>query len=227
LAALLTLPVLALAPTACGGSSSSSSGNGEASKPPEQILTDAVTAAKGASSVRVSGSIVDSGQPIALDLKLVNGKGGTGSMTIQGAPVSIIDVNHTLYMNGSDAFWSKVGGGSAVVKLLHGRWLKTPASANFASLATLTSMQTLFSQLLTSHGALKKGATGTVSGQSAVPVTDSAKGGTIYVAASGKPYPIQLSKAGSGGGTVRFTEYGKAVALAAPANAIDISHLKG
>jgi hypothetical protein len=88
-------------------------------------------------------------------------------------------------------------------------------------------MHTLFSQLLTSHGALKKGATSTVNGHSAVPVTDSAKGGTIYVADSGKPFPIQLSKAGSGGGVVRFTEYGKAVTLAAPANAVDISQLKG
>lgn len=224
LTGLMMLPVLALA--ACGGSSSSS-GNGEASKAPNQILSDAVNAAQSASSVRVSGSIVDGGQPVAVDLKLVNGRGGTGSMTIQGAPVQIIDVNNTLYLKGSDAFWSKAGGGSAVVKLLHGKWLKAPASGNYGSLASLTSMHTLFSQLLTGHGSLKKGSTSTVSGQSAVAVTDSGKGGTIYVATSGKPYPVQLSKAGSGGGNVRFTEYGQTVSLAAPANAVDVSQLRG
>ena len=101
------LALCALAIAACG--SSSSSGNGEAAKSANQILSDAVSAAQGASSVRVSGSITDNGQPVSVDLKLVNGKGGSGSMTIQGAPVQIVDVNNTLYMNGSDAFWNKVG----------------------------------------------------------------------------------------------------------------------
>ena len=215
----------ALALAACGSSGSSS--NAEASKSASQILTDAVNAAQGASSVRVSGSISDSGAPVAVDLKLVNGKGGSGSMTIQGAPVQIVDVNNTLYMNGSDAFWSKVGGGSAVVALLHGKWLKAPATGNFSSLASLTSIHTLFSQLLTSHGTLKKGATSTINGQSAVAITDSAKGGTIYVATNGKPYPIQLAKSGGGGGKVNFSEYGKSVSLTAPASSIDISKLHG
>jgi hypothetical protein len=223
LVAALMVPVLALA--ACGGSSSS--GNGEASKSPNQILSDAVSAAQGAASVRVSGSIVDNGQPVSVDLKLVNGKGGTGSMTIQGAPVQIVDINNTLYMNGSDAFWRKVGGGSAVVTLLHGKWLKAPATGDYTSLANLTSMHTLFHQLLTSHGSLKKGSTSTVNGQSAIAVTDNAKGGTIYVATSGKPYPVQLSKSGSDGGTVRFSEYGKSVSLSAPPNSVDVSQLHG
>ena len=177
--------------------------------------------------MRVSGSISDSGPPVSVDLKLVNGKGGSGSMTIQGAPVQIVDVNNTLYMNGWDAFWSKVGGGSAVVALLHGKWLKAPATGNFSSLASLTSIHALFSQLLTSHGTLKKGATSTVNGQSAIAITDSGKGGTIYVATSGKPYPIQLAKGGSGGGEVSFSQYGQAVSLSAPATSIDISKLHG
>ncbi len=223
LAATLSLSALALA--ACGGSGSS--GNGEASKPATQILTDAVNVAQKAPSVRVSGSIVDSGQPVSVDLKLVNGKGGTGSMTIQGAPVQIIDINNTLYMKGSDAFWSKVGGNSSIVSLLHGKWLKAPATGSYASLANLTSMKTLFGQLLTGHGTLTKGSTGKVNGQSAVGVTDSAKGGTIYVATTGTPYPLQLAKTGGNGGAVNFSEYGNSVTLSAPSHAIDITQLHG
>jgi hypothetical protein len=222
-AAALALCALAIA--ACGASSSS--GNGEASKSASQILADAVSVAQGASSVRVSGSITDNGQPVSVDLKLVNGKGGSGSMTIQGAPVQIVDVNATLYMNGSDAFWNKVGGGSAVVALLHGKWLKAPATGNFSSLANLTSIHTLFSQLLDSHGTLTKGSAKTVNGQSVIAITDSAKGGTIYIATTGKPYPVQLAKSGGSGGAVNFSQYGQAVSLSAPANAIDISQLKG
>ena len=219
------LALCALAIAACG--SSSSSGNGEAAKSANQILSDAVSAAQGASSVRVSGSITDNGQPVSVDLKLVNGKGGSGSMTIQGAPVQIIDVNNTLYMNGSDAFWSKVGGGSAVVALLHGKWLKAPATGNFSSLASLTSIHALFSQLLNSHGTLTKGSTKTVNGQSAIAITDTAKSGTIYVATTGKPYPLQLAKSGSSGGAVNFGQYEQAVSLSAPANSIDISKIHG
>ena len=44
-------------------------------------------------------------------------------------------------------------------QLFNGKWLKAPASGQFASLAALTNLNELFNKLLSSHGTLTKGAT--------------------------------------------------------------------
>ena len=87
-------------------------------------------------------------------------------------------------------------------------------------------MQKLFSQLLSSHGKLAKGKTTTVRGQQVVAVNDTTNGGTLYVATTGKPYPIEISKTGSTGGQLVFDHFNQPVTLTAPAGAIDISKLQ-
>jgi len=226
-AALAALLALALA--ACGGGSSSSgsggSSNGITSKSPDQIVSAATSAVGGVKSVHVSGQVASGGQNVALDLNLVNGKGGTGSMSQNGLGFKIVAVGPDLYINGSSAFWNKFGG-SAAAQLLSGKWLKAPASGQLSSLATLTDVQKLFSQLLSSHGKLATGKTTTVRGQQVVAVNDTTNGGTLYVATNGKPYPIEISKTGSAGGQLVFDRFNEPVSLTAPANAINISQLK-
>ena len=70
------------------------------------------------------------------------------------------------------------------------------------------------------------GGTSTVSGQAVVGVKDTAQGETLYVATTGKPYPCELAKSGTGGGKIAFTEWDKPVTLKAPANAVDIEQLQ-
>lgn len=175
-------------------------------------------------SVHVSGSLLSGGSPITLDLTLVAGKGGGGQMAQSGLSFKLVELNQVVYINGSDAFWRRIGG-SPAVQLFHGKWLRAPANGQFASIASLTNVQTLFNRLLSSHGTLAKGSTSTVVGQKAVAVNDTTKGGTLYVATTGKPYPVQISEKGSQGGRIAFDRYNQSVALTAPANAIDISKL--
>jgi hypothetical protein len=48
----------------------------------------------------------------------------------------------------------------------------------------------------------------------------------MYVATTGKPYPLQVSKnSGGQSGTVTFSDYNKAFAITAPANSINIDQL--
>ena len=91
---------------------------------------------------------------------------------------------------------------------------------------TLTNVRTLFSQLLSSHGKLEKGSTSTVNGQKVLAVKDTTNGGTLYVATSGKPYPIEVIKSGSDGGQITFDHFNQTVSLSPPANSIDISQLQ-
>ena len=217
--------LVALALTACGSSGGSSSHNGITSKSPDEIVTAATNAVQTASSVHVSGAVLSSGQHVALDLNLVNGKGGKGSMSQNGLGFQIVAIGPEVYLNGSAAFW-RTFGGSAAAQLLSGKWLKAPATGQLSSLATLTDVQKLFDQLLSSHGKLAKGKTTTIRGQQAIGVTDTTNGGTLYVATTGKSYPLQISKSGAQGGQITFDRFNQPVALTAPPNAVDISKLK-
>lgn len=209
-----------------GGCGGSSSGNGVAAKAPTDIVAAAKVAAEGASSVHVSGSIVSGGLPITLDMDLLAGKGGRGQLTENGLGFELIQTGGTVYIKGTPAFYRHIGG-TAAAQLLQGKWLKAPTtSKEFASIASLTDLHQLVDTTLTNHGTLAKGATTTVDGQKVVGVTDTAKDGTLYVAEAGQPYPIEITKSGAGGGTITFDRWNESVALAAPANAIDITQLQ-
>ena len=209
--------------SACGGSSD----NGVAAKSPAAIVGAAVQAVGGVKSVHVSGSIVSGGSPIKLDLDLVAGIGGRGRMSTNGLNFQLVAIGKVLYINGGPAFWRHFGG-AAAAQLFKGKWLKARASTReFASLASLTNLHQLFSKLLASRDKLTKGATMTVSAQKVVAVTDATKKGTLFVATTGKPYPVEILGTGAQHGQIIFGRFNESVSLTAPANAIDISQLQG
>jgi hypothetical protein len=222
LAAALCLLVLGLLLAGCG----SSSGNGVESKSAAQILEASKAAAAKATSVHIEGTIASSGKPITLNMDLLAGKGGKGTISQEGFKIQLIQVSGAVYINGTAAFYKHVGG-AAAAQLLQGKWLKAPAdSGELASLAELTNLGKLIETALSGHSALAKGATTTVAGKKAIGLRDTAKGGTLYVATSGNPYPLEIVKSGKESGKVVLDRWNQPVTLAAPAGAIDISKLQ-
>jgi hypothetical protein len=220
----LSLAIVAAAIDGCGGGSSS--GNGIADKSPTQIVAATKKVADAATSVHVSGSLVSGGTPISIDVNLIAGKGGRGKLSQNGLAFELIEVANTVYIKGSSSFYKHIGG-SAAAQLLQGKWLKAPASSSgFASIGQLTNLRQLVDQTLADHGTLSKSGTTTIQGQKVVGVTDKGKGGTLYIAATGKPYPVQISRNGAGTGTITFDRWNEPVTLAVPANAIDIAQLQ-
>jgi hypothetical protein len=220
------LLLVAASVAGCGGSSSSS--NGVAAKSPEQILAAAKSAATGAASVHLAGSIVSEGKPISIDIELLSGKGGKGRVTLEGLAVQLIRVERAIYISGSAAFYRHIAG-PAAAQLLQGKWLKAPeSSGNFASLSSLTELDKLTETALAGHGTLRKGPETTIAGQKAVALQDTSKGGTLYVAATGTPYPLEIVKQGGSGsaGSIRFDRWNQPVTLTAPADAINIDQLQ-
>ena len=218
LAALATL-------AGCGGSSPSS-GNGIAAKSAEQIVAAAKSAADTAASVHIAGSVVSSGKPLAIDLRLLAGKGGKGTITIEGLRIDLVRVAGAVYINGSEALYRHLAG-PAAAQLLKGKWLKAPEkSGNFAPLAALTDLAGLIDTTLANHGTLVREGTSTVEGRRAVGVRDSSQGAVLYVAAAGSPFPLEISKGGGGGGRIVFSEWDQPVTIEAPANAININQLQ-
>ena len=216
--------LLASALARCGGSSSPT-GNGVASKTPAEIVAAAKAAADEAASVHISGDISE-GAPLSLDMQLLAGKGGRGRITQNGVSFELITLASTVYIKGSAAFYRRIGG-PAAAQLFQGKWLKAPATAGeFGSISSLTDLRKLIDTTLATHGTLAKGATSTVAGLKAIAVKDVTKGGVLYVASTGKPYPLEIARGGASGGHIVFDRWNQAVTISPPLNAININQLR-
>lgn len=234
------LVVVLLAAAGCGGGGGGGGGgstaggggkpSGEAGKSANAVLADAIKAADAASSVRMSGQIAASGRQVGVDLSIVKGKGATGTLTLSGSKIDIVLIGKKGYMRAPTAFWTKFAGasGAAIGQLLAGKWLAFPAdNAQFGSFTGIANDHALFDQLR-HHGTLANDGTTTYKGQSVIKLADTTKSGTLYVAASGTPYPVALVLGKkSDSGTVTFDRWGQSVSLTAPSGAIDFSHLTG
>jgi hypothetical protein len=206
---------------ACGGGSS---GNGVADMTADEIVAEALEAAKSADSVHVQGGTGGS-DPIELDLYLVAGEGGEGTLTVNGLTFEMVRIGDKAYFKGDDAFWNQFGG-NAIAQLMEGKWLVAPAdSGDLASFTPLTDMEQLFQEVLGEHGEpLEKGEETEVDGEPAIAVNDTEEGGTLYVATEGEPYPLKVENTGEQG-AITFTEWNEEHELTAPEDAIDVSQL--
>lgn len=209
-----------------GGCGSSGSENGLASKSAAEIITAAGRATEAASSVHVVGRQSAGSMPVTLDLYLQSGKGGHGVISEKGLSFEVIVLYGTTYIKGSSSFYKQIAG-NAAAQLFQGKWLKAPSSnKELAQLGSLTDLHKLIGTALAGHGALTKGSTATVNGQKTIAVRDATKGGTLYVALSGQPLPVQISKTGNEAGQINFEDWNKPVSIQAPAGAIDLSQLQ-
>lgn len=220
--------VLALA--GCGGSgggaTSTSGGNGEASKSPDQALADAVSAAVGASSVHVSGEMGGG----TFDMSITKSDGATGSATLGGSKVSVVIVGGGVYLRAGASFWTQFLGtnGAAFAPMVANRWVKVPTTnPQVQQIAGLGDSTTFFKSVTASHGALTNKGETTYQGQSVVAINDASKSATLYIAAEGTPYPVALARGGAGGGALSFNDWNQSVTVAAPAGALDLSHVTG
>jgi hypothetical protein len=241
---VLVVAAVLVGVAACGGSSPSGStttGNGEASKPPKQILADAVRAANSASSAHMSGYMVDGpGHRVVFDVKFAKGRGAIGSLTFDGLKADIVVIGNwnacppcKAYLRGSPAFWAYWASGAGISdpSALNGKWLEfSPtdyaASAALEPFVTMADLQGVVEPLTSNMGALTKDAT-TYKDQSVVALYGPSKVRSVYVAATGTPYPVLVTLKGSSPASVSFDNWGKSVSVTAPSPAVDVSKLGG
>ena len=223
---LRLVAVLATALLLGGCGSSGPKSNGVAAKTAGQILAAAEAAAVGATSVHVYGSGTQGGTALSLDLYLVAGKGGRGHITVNGLSFDIVRVGATAYFRGDAKFWRRFGN-AAVGALLKGRWLAEPSgTGDLASFSSLTDIAKFFTSVLGSHGVLTKNATSTANGRSVVALSDSKNHGVLYISTTGEPYPLELANTAGKVASIKFANWNAPVALAPPANSIDLNTLK-
>jgi hypothetical protein len=218
-----TLLALASGALLAGCAGGASGGSGVAAKTPTQIVATAEAAAATAASVHVAGSILSEGKPISLNMELVAGQGGQGRVSLDGISFRLVGVDDAVYVSGGSAFYTRIAGASAA-RVMRGKWLKGAQAGALRSLASLTRLGTLLGNALSGHGPLVRAADAIVAGRRAVAVRDAARGGTLYVASGGTPYPLEIVK--RGGDRLVFDRWNQAVTLTVPVDAIDIRQLQ-
>jgi hypothetical protein len=224
LAKLVAVAALGASLAACGGSTSAA--NAVASKTPAQIVAAAKAAAVGAATVHVAGSIIVQGSPISFNMELVSDKGGMGRISLGSLSMQLVELDGYLYVRGNSDFYEHFAGAGAA-RRLRGTWLKGAADgAALRPLAELVSLRGLLGITLADHGELTRTAGATVAGRSAVGVSDLARGGTMYVAATGIPYPLEIVWNGEPGGKITFNHWNKPAEPSAPVHAINVKQLQ-
>ena len=206
--------------TACG-----SSDNGESGKKGPQVAKDAANALEKAGAAHLSGTGTQDGKPMQLDVTVV-GADATGTVTMDGAKLDLVNVGGKLYIRASGDFWTQNGVPATAVTLLDGKWVILPADS--AGELSQFSVKGLADELRhPSNGSIKDAVhTDTVDGKKVVVVTES-DGSTLDVAATGTPYPLKIVDKGSQASTITASDFGKKTKITAPSGALDLSQLAG
>jgi hypothetical protein len=198
----------------------------EVAKAPSEILADATMAMTSAPVLLVQGTVqTDSGR---VSLKIASGHGsGGGTVFLDGAQLDLVVASPNVYLRGTADSWTKLSGNPTAAALLGEKWVQsTTADQDFAAIAALTDTSGLAS-MLTVSGTLTKGRVTKFQGHKAIPLHDDggSSPGTLYVAATGTPYPLGVVSDAAQAGRVVFSRYGKARIPAPPAQSVSMSQL--
>jgi hypothetical protein len=198
--------------------------NGVTAQSPTAILAAATSAIDGVSEVHVAGSGVSGRTSISLDLHLVASEGGEGTVALDGSSFQFVVIGNEGYFKASPGFWKRYTN-ATIAQLVKNRWFKVPTTGAFASFTEFSNIHKLFSGLLGSHGTLAKGQLTTLRAQRVIPLIDKTQGGTLYVAATGKPYPVEIANPGQHG-VIVIDKIDQPVRLTAPSDALNLSQLE-
>ncbi|HTZ65547.1 MAG TPA: hypothetical protein VMB51_15695 [Solirubrobacteraceae bacterium] len=215
------LAALAAVPLAGCGSS-----NDVASKSAAQIIAASIAAAKGAQSVRVNSETSEQAVTIGYELQFAR-NGAQGRFKLPGLSYDVVRVGDRVYVKGNRALYEHLG--KAAAKLPAGTWIVAPASGGqLSQLAQLVDQTDEFDRIEANAASPTKGPTTTVDGQPAIELKLARKLGTtsLYVATTGKPYPIEIARQGGQAGDTTFSGWNRQASVDPPAGAVQLGQLE-
>ena len=167
--------------------------NGVQDKSAAAILDASLAAAKKATSVEITGTVKDNGDPVNVDLWLVKGVGSKGTFDGPEGHYDVIAVDGKFYIKASRHFWRKTSGDQAVADLLGGRWLQSPGPKG-GQAATLFNAN--FAKMFRELGVgvkVYKGREAYVDRHRAIGLVDRVDRSTLWVSLDGEPYPLRVA----------------------------------
>ncbi|SDM98409.1 hypothetical protein SAMN04487981_103158 [Streptomyces sp. cf386] len=206
--------------------------------PPEEIAEKAIDATKGADSLRIEGSGRSDQEEIRIDFAVDKEGDCAGTVGINGGTGRLVIIGDITYVNGDDAFWTKIAEEEGVdaqelINLLDGRWLKVPPGTEGAGdMAEFCDINALVQELETYvRDGVSKGREAEVDGKPAITLTKEEDGATTdtYVATEDKPYILRVvTQGGDGPGDLTLTDYDQPVSATAPSSedVVDVGQLE-
>lgn len=194
----------------------------------KRLLDEAMSTARAAGSARID-SVVHQGSKSGEFINDSATSSGRQVITIGQAKVTVELVNGTAYVNANSAGLTQYFNfPSSVVPRAQNRWIAVQRSdsgyANVTSSVTLPGAL----KLLTPSSPITNTGVSVVGGQHVVGLKGSISGGsaTVYVASSGKPYPVEVvATAGQASETAMLGNWGEPVNIVPPPNPIRLSSL--
>ncbi len=225
----VTMGLSAVLLAACGGGSGAGAAdNGEASKPPDQILKDTVAALRGAEAVHMYGEVPTGADTLGMDLHYNRSGNLQGTITMGTVHADLVITGGHTFLRGRSLF-AKFGGDQAA-SVIGDHWVVVPAGTGPGSeivdgLSSFTDFSKLADLFSTpTGGAVTKGGTSTVDGKPAVSLRDSDS--VLWVSTTGKAYPVAL-KPSSGTQGLHFASWDQPVDVTAPKDPLDFSAVAG
>jgi hypothetical protein len=216
-AAPVVLALAALALSGCGGSSRT---NGLEKLSAGQVQRKAVAALESARSAHVKGTGVFGGHPVRIDLR-ISGTSTSGALAAEGVRVEFTKIGEVTYVKGSGTALRKLGASAAAARVGGDRWLKLGPKQ--VTLWEGFSLAELADQLVHDDSPVDPQVRqATLDGQQVVVLTQQ-NGSKLYVANTGRAYPLRGEYNGPAPGRIAFTEYGTDLRITAPKNAIDVA----
>lgn len=218
--AALLLAGAALALTACTGGSDT---NGLEDASPAEIGTRSVEALRTAQSVRVVGTVQDPSADGTTNYDLVmSGSSSRGTVTSGSIVTEVVKIADDTYARGSKEYYESIGEGAAA-ELLADRWVRlSDDAAGQYRYFTIDGFALSIGEYVSAlDGDVS---TEKINGKPAVEV-GSKVGTRLWAANTGDAVPLRLELLGGDEGKMEFSEYGSKVAIAAPANAVDLASL--
>jgi hypothetical protein len=189
------------------------------------VLASAKKAAATADSVHFSGSVTDKKQKTEVSFTVTTDGTADGWMIVEGAKLKLRRVGKKFYIKGDKAFY-ETQGGAEFANIIDGRWMKVSSGGSgFESVESLTSIEELMNQLVPTTSGFERFAGKVVGGEPTIGLREKGTTDALYVAATGKPYPLLISAKDTG--EISFSEWDKAVKIKAPAKSdvFDVSSM--
>lgn len=180
---------------------------------PDSALTEAISAMEATGSYRVKGRTM-TGSTINITFKV--GKGSTGTIHANGGKFKIVSVAGKLMVSGDSENLSEAVG-EDVDDTIGDKWLLMD-DKSASGFEIFAGGKAFAEAVLGSQGPGEMTLVKDVDGQPAVGLVFPETGGTLWVAASGKPYPIRFEEKGATAnrGVLIFSDFGENVKLPSP-----------
>jgi hypothetical protein len=236
-AAIACAAVIAACSSSTQGSPStgSSAPSSRSSTSVSDLKTSVLHAMQAATSFHMVGNAMDdSGKPIQFDIHFGEHQ-VAGSIVQEGQKIELINPGgQWVYFRAPDSLWQQQGGAAAVA-LFHGKWVKVAADdQRFTSLTGSFDKDAFVNEMMSNSGSssdsdLRKVGPATVNGAAATKYRSDSDHTELYLAANGAPVILKIVDPSSDGGSLTFSEYGKANSVTPPPDSqtVDFAKLEG